>query len=169
MNKYLYYPLSFDELQKLVPDSSIITYNELNNINDINQLFKKYNKVVILYLLESKNSGHYVCLFRDKNKTIHFFNPFGSPPDMELDELSIIRRDELNEKFNVLTKLLNKYKNYKVNKIQYQNIKYSTCGWWCSHRLMNSDLDEEEYLNLFLDNNVKNPDLFIVKYLLENF
>ena len=40
----LNYPLNFNEMQYLNPDAKIITYDELNNVKDIKQIFRNTRK-----------------------------------------------------------------------------------------------------------------------------
>jgi hypothetical protein len=159
----LYYSLNTKEIQELNPDAKIWVYPELNNIKDVKQLFQGYRKVIILYLIQAINKGHWVCLFLDKNNNFHFFDSAGFNIDFEMDSLTPKERKLYNENNDNLKRLLSKYKvNY--NRVQVQNEKYSTCGFFVSHRLKYSNLNEKEYLKLF--KNVQNPDLYVIKNLL---
>lgn len=164
MSSFLHYPLSFEEIKLFGIDCNIIVYTELSKYKNINELFNKLgDSIIILYLLQSKNMGHYVCLFKDTKNKPYFFDSFGFDPDFELDKLTKEQRIEFNEKRNELDRMLGKkFKNY--NEITYQHINYDTCGWHCLYRIKNKNLNEEDYLKLFY--NVKNPDLFVVNELL---
>lgn len=163
-NNLLNYALNGEEMQFLNPDSKIISYTDLNNINDLEELFKDTDKIIILYLLFSSTAGHWVCLFKNnKYKTLNFFSSYGVPEDYELDNISKKKRNELNEKSNRLSFLTKNYLVY-YNNIIFQGVGTSTCGCFVSHRLHYSNLNDYEYLNIFLKNKVKNPDLFVATY-----
>ena len=70
-NNKLDYSLDTNEIQILNPDALILIYTELNKIFDIQDLFKKTNKVIILYLLQDSHTGHWVCLFKRDNNEIN--------------------------------------------------------------------------------------------------
>ena len=106
----LHYPLNFNEMQYLNPDAKIITYDQLNDIKDIRQLFRNTNKIIILYLLQSKNMGHYTTLFLNKDG-LNYFDSYGKPADYWLDILTKKQRAEYNEREDELEILL---KNKKL-------------------------------------------------------
>lgn len=163
-NNLLNYPLNGEEMQFLNPDSKIISYTELNNIKNLEELFKDTDKIIILYLLFSSTAGHWVCLFKNhKYQTLNFFSSYGVPEDYELDNISKEKRNELNVKSNRLSFLTKDYLIY-YNNIILQGLNTTTCGCFVSHRLYYSELNEYEYLNIFLKNNVYSPDLFVSKW-----
>ena len=170
MNKenMLEYPLSTLEMLKLNPDAKLIVYTDLNKIFNINDLFDDTNKVIILYLLQSKTSGHWVCLFKNNDKTgadFHYFDSYGEEEDYHLDNLTHLQRVEFNQKQDRLKILLHKYKVY-YNNVRLQSKGTSTCGMFVTHRLHNYKLNEAEYINLFVKKRVSNPDLFVANYVL---
>lgn len=165
----LHYSLSAYEMMKLNPDAKLIIYTELNKINDISELFKSTNKVIILYLLQSKTSGHWVTLFKNNEKNIfHFFDSYGEQEDAQLDFLGYIKRKQFNEEKNRLRELL---KDYTViyNNVRLQANGTATCGCFVTHRLHYYELNEVDYINLYVDNNVKYPDIFVADYCLNLF
>ena len=162
----LYYPLSGYEMKKLNPDAKIIKYTELNKIKDINELFKDTDKIIILYLLHSRYSGHWVCLFKN-HQGFNFFDSYGYKPDYHLDFLTKKQRKEYNEKQKVLLKLL---KPYEViyNSVKLQNKLTETCGCHVTVRLHFSYLTELEYItDIFLKNKIRDPDVFVARYCLD--
>ena len=162
----LKYSLNGEEIGYLNPDANIILYTQLNTLNDIDEIFKNSDKVIILYLLQSKRSGHWVTIFKNrKKKIIEFFSSYGVPPDAELDLLTKEQRKELNQKTNKLKQLCDKYRGIVFyNNICYQKPNTTTCGCWVTHRLLLSHLDDYEYLNFFIKNDIKNADLFVAEY-----
>jgi hypothetical protein len=162
----LFYPLNGFEMMCLNPDAEIITYDKLNNIFDLNDLFKGKDKIIILYLLNSRSSGHWVCLFKN-HQGINFFDSYGKLPDVEIDNLTIEQRDEYNVKQNRLKEILAKYTVY-YNNICLQGKKTQVCGCYVSHRLINKDLTEDEYINTFIEYEIKDTDEFVADYCLKN-
>jgi hypothetical protein len=166
----LKYPLNFNEIQILNPDAKIITYDELNDIKDIRELFKKSKKIIILYLLESKYIGHYTCLFLNKYG-INYFDSYGEPIDYFLDILTKKQRKEWNEKEDKLKELLLHYR-YIWNNYLLQGPKTDTCGQFVTHRLHNFQLSEEDYIDKYFINSNKSPDIIVADYclnLLKNY
>jgi hypothetical protein len=159
----LKYCLDFEDLEYLNPDAKVMSYPELNKIKDAKELFKDYRKIIILYLIQAKNKGHYVCLWVDLDNNIRFFDSAGFHMDDELDMLPKEKRIEYNQRVNQLEKLLKPY-NVTYNDIQMQDEDYTTCGFWVTHRLKYDYLNEKEYLRFF--DGVKNKDEYIIKEIL---
>jgi len=163
MNKELLkYSLTGQDMIKLNKDTLLMVYTDLYKFDDLKVLFDSYDKIIILYLLQSKNSGHWICLFKNK-EGYNLFDSFGAPADFILDLLTKKQRNELNQKTDYLYKLCKKY-DIKHNKIIYQNKNTNVCGCFVSHRLHNYHLNNFEYLNIYIKNNIKNADLFVAKY-----
>jgi len=158
----LKYPLSGEEMIRLNPGARLITYDKLNNIVDIEQVFKNSDKVIILYLLQSRNAGHWVSVFKNE-QGYNFFDSYGHVPDYEVDNLTVSQRQDFNEKRDILTKL------FYNNNVYYNNHKFQqkgtmTCGCFVSHRLNNYLLTDDEYCDEL--EKIKNPDLFVAEYCL---
>ena len=164
MNKenLLVYPLNGDEMLKLNPEARLITYDKLNSVFDIDEVFKNSNKVIILYLLQNRNCGHWVCLFKN-NQGIQFFDSYGHKPDYEIDNLTEHQRKDYNEKRNRLTDLMVGKKVF-YNDYKFQQKGTMTCGCFVSHRLNNYFLTDNEYIDEL--KKIKNPDLFVASYCL---
>ena len=156
------YSLNGDEMGVLNPDAKILKYTQLDDYNNIEEIFSDCNKVIILYLLQSDWQGHWVCLFKNI-RGIHFFDSYGHPYDYEIERLSPEKRKQLDEEKSQL-KILLKDKNVDYSFVKYQDNDTNTCGCFVSHRLNNYKIDNRDYLNLFLKNDVSNPDLFVAKY-----
>lgn len=169
----LNYPLSADQMLYLNPDAKLIIYTELNKCFNIEDLFKDTDKLIILYLLQSKTSGHWVCLFKSPDPKsdkmyFNFFDSYGVPEDEQLDRLTHGQRVEFNEKHDRLRLLL---RNHLViyNNVCLQGPNTDTCGMFVTHRLHYSELTAEQYVRMLLNNNVKNPDVFVAEYTLALF
>lgn len=172
LTKYnmLNYPLSSDEMIRLNPDAKLIVYTTLNDCFDIRDMFKDKDKLIILYLLQSKTSGHWVCLFRrdDGLADFEFFDSYGVPEDEQLDRLTYGQRAEFNERKNRLTTLLNKYRVI-YNNVRLQANNTDTCGMFVTHRLHYSSLCLKDYVDMLLhmaDVDSKSPDYVVAEYCL---
>ncbi len=168
MNKenMLHYPLSGAQMIELNPDAKMIVYSDLNKVFNINDLFKNTKKLIILYLLQSKDSGHWVTLFKNGDGNFHYFDSYGEPEDEHLDNLTHYQRVEFNEKQNRLKILL---ENYDViyNNVRLQRSGTATCGMFVTHRLHNYKLNDIMYINFFVKNGISDPDLFVANYVLK--
>ena len=160
----LTYPLTGNDMLLLNPDAKLITYDQLNNVFDIMELFRDTKKVIILILLFSRHSGHWVTLFINK-EGLNYYDDYGKAPDYELRDLSINERIEYNEKTDRLKFLLNKYP-YIYNGKKLQRAGTLTCGCFVSHRLHYSFLTEDEYVAELLKVSKGDPDFYVAKYCL---
>jgi hypothetical protein len=163
-NKYNY-PLNGFEMVFLNPHTRLLAYNDLNKIKNSVELFGDYNKVIILYLLQSKTMGHWVCLFKDNNNNINFFDSYGHSPDYEIDKLTKQERDELDEKRNTIQNLFNKNDVIIYSNRQLQGKGTDTCGCFVSHRLNYYNIPNKVYRHKFF--NGKNPDTIVANYCLK--
>lgn len=158
------YSLSNKEITRLLNNKvKIITHDKIKKYNNINDLLGKNNKCVILYR-NSLNYGHWCCLFKNK-KGINFFDSYGNKPDEILKFVPNDVNEELKQDHKKLLQLLYKSKynicfnQYKLQKLE----KYiNTCGRWVVFRLLNSDLTEDEFKDLF-KNRKYSPDELITE------
>ncbi len=162
-NKYKY-PLNGFEMMFLNPSTRLLSYSDLNHINNADELFGNYNKVIILYLLQSKTMGHWVCLFKDNNNYINFFDSYGHSPDYEIDKLTEKQRHELDEKRNTIQNLFKKDDVIIYNNRQLQGKGTDTCGCFVSHRLHYYNIPNKQYRHQFF--NGKNADTVVANYCL---
>lgn len=144
----------------------IIRYPEFNNMNSIDEAFENNDAIIIYFEISSVNSGHWTCLMKHKNNVIEFFDPYGLKYDDEFNFMTMHEREELNEQFNPLSKLLNQsnykviYNPYKIQKMEFeymgQIIEPQTCGRHTALRLMNKDKNLHTFV---LDTYIKNHKL----------
>jgi hypothetical protein len=163
----LNYPLNGYQMMALNPDSKLITYDQLNNIDNIDDLFHDTNKLIILYLLKSKNDGHWVCLFLNKDG-YNYFDSYGEPEDEHLSFLTKKQRREFNEKRNKLSELL-RHKKVIFNNVRLQASGTDTCGMFVTHRLHHSNKNLVQYIDIFLKKNVWDLDKYVANYTLKLF
>ena len=123
--------ISDTEIRYYLPNAKILSYPELKNYNNIEQLLPKIGSYFILLYLDTPNSGHWTCLKRTK-KGVEYFCSYGTPVDGQLREwYSDELREELDEDVPYLSNLLNKTKlDVFYNDIDYQSKKEDivTCG-----------------------------------------
>lgn len=159
INRKLFIPLNGFQLTNKIPNSNIIDYNELHKYNSISDLFHLNPCVFLLYIRKMEENGgvrkiigHWVCLFKN-GKKIHFFDPYGFPPDDKI----YFKQSNLDIQ-PVLKKMLNEYGNYTVNKTMFQDLdaEYETCGRWCVVRMFNKNKSHSKFKKMIMDEMKKN-------------
>jgi hypothetical protein len=156
--------LSGDDIYNIVDGQiKILSYDDLHNIYNIENLLSPYNSVAILYTT-TKNLNHWIGLFKVNDNTLEFFDPYGLNIDEELNlEKKLYLRPTDNDNVPHLTDLINN-SNYKVI---YNNVKLqkflehtNTCGRHVGVRLRFKNLPLQQYLKLF-KNNKFDPDYIV--------
>ena len=115
---------------------NIMIYNELGNIDNIEDILPNNNDYVILLYERFKNDGHWVCILRI-NDTIEYFDSYGKNVDYAIDNWFKENKEQQNK---YLSNLLNKTElKVFTNPIDYQNTNsdISTCGRHCIFRILN--------------------------------
>ena len=132
------------DIHAYLPKARIMEYSDLSKYKDIHQLIKNPKDYFIL-LYEDANingcaSGHWACVFIDKNHNINFFESYGSAPDTQLEWVNQTQLKLLGVCDTYLTNLFNK----APEKIIYSSIKYqndsksmATCGRHVLNVLLN--------------------------------
>lgn len=158
------YSLTDNDIMKLVPDCEIITYDRLKNLNEITDLFKNSDKIALLYHVQAFNSGHWVCLVKDElAKMIFYFDSYGEIPDEVLDHVEKSIKNMCNQNHKYLSELIleSGYScDYSPKPLQKMKRNINTCGRFIVGRMINSDLTNDEYSDLFGEN----PDNEIIEY-----
>ena len=136
------YALSDADIRKVLPNAKIMKYNQLSDINTIQQLLparlgpqpNQFDYVFILVELV-ENVGHWICLVRIGD-SILFFDSFGARPDKQLLYAKKQVRRELGQKYPLMSHLLNRALDdgfhIEFNSFQYQSKAghVQTCGRW---------------------------------------
>jgi hypothetical protein len=161
------YDLSGADLMRITDNKTkIIQYNELNNIQSLEEILEPFGSVIILYTTK-KNFGHWVALFRKGNNThdLEFFDPYGLAVDEELkltNEIHLRQHEGLTTPH--LTALIKKG-GYKVssNKTQLQKFlkDTETCGRWVGLRIRFRDLSLKKFTHLLTNNKCYDGDWFV--------
>jgi hypothetical protein len=153
-------PLNGLQIRLLNPYAEVITYPELQNYDNIEDVFNGKQKIIILYLLQNEHSGHWTTLFKNSDG-MNFFDSYGVMPDYQFELLNPQKRAKLNQEQDYLNNHL--LKDYKViyNNITYQSPDkgIATCGCFVSHRLANSHLNDIQYCNIFVESGQKPDDV----------
>jgi len=161
------YPLGDDDIRKILGNNiNIIAYPELDNYNDVDEIFDDQNRVIILFLTTDKNTGHWLCLHKDKQDNIFYFDPYGEGIDKNKKWLTRSKLEELNQDKISLLRLL---KNTANNGVYYNTYDFqddrkgiNTCGRHCCVRLLYKDLDLDDYYDMIKKSNLT-PDQFVSK------
>ena len=137
--KALDYPLSDGDIRAILGDDiSILTYPELEEAQSIDQCFDRRGRCILLFPTVSPTSGHWCCLLRKKDR-VEFFDPYGDPPESQLDDLPPSYLERLDQATPYLANLL---KTSKVpvyfNTHAFQKLRgdVATCGRHCVVRCL---------------------------------
>jgi hypothetical protein len=159
------YSLSESDIQKMIPTLKIIPYTDLLNANKIDDVLDQKGRLMLLYLTENKNTGHWVCLLKYRNSNIiEYFDPYGNyRPDGESKWLTKEKLKELGQASKKLTQLLDESPyEIKSNAFPFQSdkINMNTCGRHCTTRLYFKHLRLPEYIKLVESTGLQ-PDKFV--------
>lgn len=146
--------LDGEEMQRLAGrDALILSYPDLYKYNSIEDLFRNYNKIIILYL-QTPNSGHWCCLSK-YGKIVTFFDPYALMPDSEIKWNSKEKQQALNQEENYLTRLLYNFARkggdveYNEMRFQEKNPNINTCGRHAGIRAHFYQIPLEQYQQMF--------------------
>ena len=137
------------------PKAKILTFPELKNVSNIEELLPKDNTYFFLLFLSAPSSGHWVVLSRHNGK-IEFFCSYGSNPEDILGWTKSINQS-LGQGVDYLSQLFNKTKLRVVyNPICYQSKKQnvSDCGRYCCFRIytiLKYNMDLNKFHNMMVD------------------
>lgn len=148
------YAVTNYDILRFFPHSKILSYAELSNISNVEELFTNDNKCFILYELTA-DYGHWILLFL-KGSVIFFFDSYGLFPDKELLFVTSVAKNItypfLSELFIQTPKSID-YNQYKLQKF---SRGINTCGKWCIVRALSENLSTNEFYNYF--KNISNKD-----------
>jgi len=161
------YALGDDDLRNILgSDISIIPYANLNDVNNIDEIFDNKGRAIILFATSEPNVGHWLCLHKNGDE-IEYFDPYGNCIDCNRKWLTKSKLIELHEDKPVLMKLLKASgKNVYYNSYAFQEDgnNINTCGKHCAVRLLFKNLNLDEYLDMIKKSNLS-PDVFVSKYI----
>jgi site-specific DNA-adenine methylase len=138
-----YFMTNFDFNNFLTKGASkVVKYGELDDkYNTFEQLLPQEKDYAILLIESETNSGHWVCVLRNKN-TFEYFDPYGVNHKQALSFTSQYMNQHLDNTpsdFGTLVKNMKPDQNLIINTTKYQNDEYlddvATCGRWCMARI----------------------------------
>jgi len=157
------YALSDGDLRTILgSDIPVIPYPELKNIRDIDEVFDKKGRCMVLFLNASPTSGHWCCLIRRKDY-IEFFDPYGESPQNVVADVPRSRLEMLDMDRPYLTALLRQKKMpvyYNSHPFQKESPNVATCGRHCAIRLLYAPYDLHRY-KAIIDKSKMTPDMFV--------
>ncbi len=144
----------------------VLTYKDLLDYDDIDSMLGKHKAAVILYE-QKENFGHWCCVFLEDG-VLYFFDPYGIFPDEQLKDIDDRYRIKSGQDYHYLSYLMaiSPYEvDYNDYQLQDEHKGINTCGRWCVARILNRDLDAEQFAELFEPGDEKiNPDLLVTEY-----
>jgi len=150
---------NYDILKMLDKRVNIILYPNLHKYDDIDQVLGPYGACILLFEAK-KRYGHWVCIFKQDNDLLEFFNSYGGYPDDSLKYIPNHYAKVSNQLVPYLSLLMDK-SNYDLSYNEFQFQKKGsgtkTCGRHCVVRLMNRDKTLYEYVD-YLDDICENYD-----------
>jgi hypothetical protein len=132
LNELKKVPIEDKDINKISPETKVITYADLKDYNDINELLPNNNDSVIILYEQQENSGHWVAI-KKLDDCIYYFNSYGGEIDAPL-KWSKDNNDMLGQGTPYLKILLQKTPlNVYHNSYQYQSDdpNITSCGLWC--------------------------------------
>lgn len=103
-------PLTDSDLERFLGkevQENIITYSQIANFYDLEQLLP-YDKSYKIILIEyEKNNGHWICILRYKN-IMEIFNSFGTKHTVELESGGKAMNEYLGQSAPFLNELIYK-------------------------------------------------------------
>ena len=147
------YSLSETDIQQMIPTLKIVPYPDLLKAQKIDDVLDEKGRLMLLYLTENENTGHWVCLLKYRNSNIiEYFDPYGNyKPDGESKWLTPQKLKQLGQATKKLTQLLDQSQyEIKSNAFPFQTdkINMNTCGRHCTTRLYFKHLRLPEYIKL---------------------
>lgn len=161
-NQIKAYPLTDADIEAILGKTVIMTYPELQDMEDIEEIFDADGRSVLLFLTENNQTGHWTALIRNSD-TIEYFDPYGSAPDADRKWLSKEKLRELDEEKPHLTRLLrNSHLKVYFNTYDFQEDKQNvnTCGRWVVARLLYRKKTLRQFYNIVMNSGLK-PDDFV--------
>lgn len=159
------YALSDADMRKVIPTLKVISYPDLLSARTIDDVLDEKGRLMLLYLTQDENTGHWVCLLKQKGKPIlEYFDPYGGyGPDGESKWLTADQLEEFGQDTKHLSKLIRASPyTLVVNQTAFQKDKTdnNTCGRHCLCRLYMKHLTLPEYTEVLRTSGVS-PDDFV--------
>ena len=142
---------------------TILTYQDLERFNTIDEVLGTFGAVVILYQ-HDQNFGHWVALFRVNDTILDFFDPFGIKLDTELKFSPFNLRLHQGKEVKHLSHLIDQSR-YKLiqntTKFQEEVSDVNTCGRWCALRVRFREISLKRFSKIFAKTDCYTPDWIV--------
>jgi len=148
-------------LKSIVPKKTkVLHYQELKKFNRTT-LFKDTDAVICLIPHKALKKGHYICMLPKKGH-ICYFSSLGMGPSQELVKLE--------HEENLMSSILGKRFVYNRTRLQNQaNYNINTCGAFVFVRAKFHKLKNREFIELFRNISLQNPDDIVACLALVSF
>ncbi len=150
-------PTTDEQINEYLPGVKIIQYRDLSKYNSFADLCNNPYKACFILYVNNKTppntlNGHWNCLMINNDGSLNLFDPYG---DFFNDRNLILigkNRKNFGEEEPLLSNLI--LNDDSINEIHYNNKPYQekngsqTCGKHCIYRVLNRDLNNNEYHKL---------------------
>lgn len=164
------YSLSGEDMINYGPQNSkILNYKQLTEYDNLDDALGQEGILILLYLTQTDNYGHWCCVFKRTKNIVCFFDSYGKTIDESFKFADPGVRKRNKEILPHLSRLLyNSGYNVEYNDHKLQNISkthhIATCGRHVLSRLGARFLDDDDYYKYMFQKSKHDPD-FIVTYL----
>jgi hypothetical protein len=159
------YSIGDADMRKMLGDNIVIfSYPQLENVNDIDEIFDDEGRSVMLLLTTDQYTGHWLCMIK-KDDDIHYFDPYGNMVDEDKKWMTWDKLEELGQEKPLLINLLkksNKRVYYNTYPFQADRKDINTCGRHIAVRLLYKNLDLDDYFDMIQKSNLT-PDHFVTE------
>lgn len=158
------YSLSDTEILNLTDNQcKIISYQDLENYNDIDEVLGPFGATVILYQQKQK-VGHWTVLIKHSNTLLEIFDSLGLGLDKEL-EFSEYNKERHGGRAIPHLSILIENSKYKIesNSVQLQKDSkdINTCGKWCAIRVKFREKRLKDFVEMFKSSKIMDGDMWV--------
>lgn len=140
----------------------IIRYSDLSQTTSIVDLFRTVNIVFLLYQINGPNNGHWTLLYRTRDGIVHYFDPYGFPPDKPLS-FAHYQVPDLGRLSQLMSEV---HADINTTEYQAESDKIDTCGRWCIARAKWASKSDEWFQSVFSRQAVLAPDALVTLFTL---
>jgi hypothetical protein len=159
------YALSDSDIRRLLGRGiKIWNYPQLQDLNNIDEMFDEKGRAILLFPNSAPTSGHWTAILR-RPQMIEFFDPYGDKPEAQKKGLGRSRLQEYDIEKPDLTRLLRQSGlpvYYNHHGFQRESPNVATCGRHSAVRLLFGDKTLDEYDDM-LEQSGESPDDFVSK------
>jgi len=141
---------------------NIVSYNEIERFNSLDQLLKSDQACIILYSVGRSTCGHWCLINRPNERELEFFDSYANYLDGAITD----KRDRFSDDHPYLSDLVKR--DDKIKKILFNNLKLQTldkdsnvCGRYCALRYACKDIKLDRFLKSLKNAKIKPYDLLI--------